>query len=99
MRHPQYSTSASVPQRTLNLQTRISRCAVIVVCLGLAAAWGMLALSGAALANPPDGNGNHNHGAGGGGTASRGARVWRFLSSAVAVSTVKSRPFNTVPSP
>lgn len=26
----------------------------------------MLALSGSALANPPDGNGNHNHGAGGG---------------------------------
>ncbi len=36
-------------------------------CLALALVWATLALSGSALANPPDGDGNHNHGGGGGG--------------------------------
>ncbi len=36
-------------------------------CFVLALVWGMLALPGSILADPPDGNGNHNHGGGGGG--------------------------------
>ncbi len=36
-------------------------------CFALALVWGMLALSGGTLADPPDGDGNHNHGGGGGG--------------------------------
>ncbi len=34
-------------------------------CFVLALIWGMLALPGNSLANPPDGDGNHNHGSGG----------------------------------
>jgi len=41
--------------------------ATLAECLVLALVWGMLALSGSALADPPDGDGNHNHGGGGGG--------------------------------
>ena len=36
-------------------------------CFVLALVWGMLALPGSSLADPPDGNGNHNHNHGGGG--------------------------------
>ncbi len=36
-------------------------------CVVLALVWTMLALSGGALADPPDGNGDHHHGGGGGG--------------------------------
>ncbi|MEE9269622.1 MAG: hypothetical protein V3V49_05105 [Candidatus Krumholzibacteria bacterium] len=43
--------------------------ATLAGCAVLTLVWAMLALSGSALANPPDGNGNHNHGAGGGDVA------------------------------
>ncbi len=40
--------------------------ATLAGCVVLTLAWAMLAISGTALANPPDGNGEHNHGSGGG---------------------------------
>ena len=53
---------------TCNKRQNISRIlgATLAGCVVLTLCWATLALSGSALANPPDGNGNHNHGGGGG---------------------------------